>query len=201
MDGVELRESPSAFAGRLGVNRATISRAIKAGRLLLGSDGLLGVEESLRRWRETSPGSRPDVSARLAAERAAKRGAAPAAVDDQETADAEGEPGGDDHAADRETVLHYAEQRLAAQNRLVMLGMELRAHKRYSRADVLQEAAALGGSLRAGIDRLIDQTAPVLSFESSPSKRVQLLTQAVAAMRFAFRREFPRALRRIRSRK
>jgi hypothetical protein len=73
-----LRETPAAFARRLGVHKSTISRAIAAGRLQLDG-GFLDVDASLLLWQATKPGLRPDVLARHAAKRSpAIPGAQPA---------------------------------------------------------------------------------------------------------------------------
>ena len=68
MEASPLRETPAAFARRLGVHKSTISRAIAAGRLHLDG-GFLDVDASLRLWQATKPGLRPDVLARHAAKR------------------------------------------------------------------------------------------------------------------------------------
>ncbi len=63
-----MTETPAAFARRLGVHKSTICRAIKAGRLIVAG-GMLDVADSLQRWEDTKPGTRPDVLARHAAKR------------------------------------------------------------------------------------------------------------------------------------
>lgn len=64
-----MTETPAAFARRLGVHKSTVCRAIQAGRLIV-SGGMLDVADSLQRWEDTKPGTRPDVLARHAAKRA-----------------------------------------------------------------------------------------------------------------------------------
>jgi hypothetical protein len=64
-----LTETPAAFARRLGVHKSTVCRAIQAGRLIV-TGGMLDVADSLQRWEDTKPGTRPDVLARHAAKRA-----------------------------------------------------------------------------------------------------------------------------------
>jgi len=68
VEAIPLRETPAAFARRLGVHKSTISRAIAAGRLHLDG-GFLDVDASMRLWQATKPGLRPDVLARHAAKR------------------------------------------------------------------------------------------------------------------------------------
>lgn len=64
----------SEFARIMGVAKSRITALKNAGRLVMTDDGLVDVEASQRRIAETASGSRPDVAARFAGQRA---GAAP----------------------------------------------------------------------------------------------------------------------------
>ena len=215
-----LRETPAAFARRLGVHKSTISRAIAAGRLVLDG-GFLDVDASLRLWQATKPGLRPDVLARHAAKRspaipeaipaaAAPRSAPETASDAQDDGDAGTDPDrlldGDEDgefsppaaAAGSPRLADYTQSLLASQNALARLSIQLRTHKRYP-ADAMQaEAQALGATLRGALERLVDQTAPRLAVQSDPGARRALLEEQVKALGRTLRREMPRALRRLR---
>ena len=215
-----LRETPAAFARRLGVHKSTISRAIAAGRLVLDG-GFLDVEVSLRLWQATKPGLRPDVLARHAAKRspaipeaipaaAAPRSAPETASDAQDDGDAGTDPDrlldGDEDgefsppaaAAGSPRLADYTQALLAAQNALARLSIQLRTHKRYPADAIHDEAQALGATLRGALERLVDQTAPRLAVQRDPSARRALLVEQVKALGRTLRREMPRALRRLR---
>lgn len=225
MEAIPLRETPAAFARRLGVHKSTISRAIAAGRLHLDG-GFLDVDASLRLWQATKPGLRPDVLARHAAKRgqaipeahpaAATPRSAPARLgDNAEAAECAGADVGDaddlsEIPADAATettpaaadgaprLADYTQSLLASQNALARLSIQLRTHKRYP-ADAMQaEAQALGATLRGALERLVDQTAPRLAVQSDPGARRALLEEQVKALGRTLRREMPRALRRLR---
>ncbi len=208
MEASPLRETPAAFARRLGVHKSTISRAIAAGRLHLDG-GFLDVDTSLRLWQATKPGLRPDVLAR----HAAKRGQAipeahPAAecagadvgdADDLSELPADAATETTPAAADGAPRLaDYTQSLLASQNALARLSIQLRTHKRYPADAMHDEAQALGATLRGALERLVDQTAPRLAVQSDPAARRALLEEQVKALGRTLRREMPRALRRLR---
>lgn len=215
-----LRETPAAFARRLGVHKSTISRAISAGRLVLDG-GLLDVDASLRLWQATKPGLRPDVLARHAAKRspampeAIPAAAAPrsaletasaAAEDDDAATDLDRHLGGDEDgegstpaaAAGSPRLADYTQALLASQNAMARLSIQLRTHKRYPADAIHDEAQALGATLRGALERLVDQTAPRLAVQRDPAARRALLVEQVKALGRTLRREMPRALRRLR---
>lgn len=90
-------------------------------------------------------------------------------------------------------------QRWHWRNALVQLEMDLESGARLDRAAAIAQAAALGGTLRAAIERLIDQTAPRLAAATHPADRRRILQQQIGAIRRELRREFPAALRRLQS--
>ena len=53
--------------------------------------------------------------------------------------------------------------------------------------------------LRAGIERVIDQTAPRLAACANDLQRRQILDKEIARLRHIIKREMPRALRRMRA--
>lgn len=189
------------FARWLGVNKSSVSRARKAGRLVLTAEGRVEFEASAARWQETSAG-RTDVAARHAANRGA---AIPTAQPQQKNAtaarsgasvpslDAAGLPqSGDDGSRTKAKalLLHY-------ENAGIKLEMALRRGLRLDRAAVRREAAGLGAMLRAGIERVVDQTAPRLAAAGSELERRRILDGEIRRLRWIIKREMPRALRRM----
>ncbi len=206
-------ESKAAFARRIGVNKSTITRAAQAGRLVLDGE-MVDVEQSLARWHATQ-GGRTDVAARHAAQRGQAIPALPTPCAAQENAvaglydpgagmvagmvaaqpDAQPEGADTDGGIDRTAFKAMA---LRYENEAIKLEMALRRHLRYPLEDVRREAQALGMTLRAGVERLIDQTAPRLAAMTGTAEREALLRAEVAALGRAFRAEFKQSLRRLR---
>ncbi len=206
----------SGFAAILGVHKATICRAIQAGRLVPDADGRLDVALCLQRWESTRSGMRPDVAARIAAERAAKTAAnpnspgqaaagaaggafsaAPVSAPSPTAENASGAPVGRP-ASQKSDRQHYSAVRLDAANKLALLEIELRTHQRYPLESIRREAHALGGTLRAGLERLIDQTAPLLAMTSDRAQRAAIIQPELLALRRLLRKSLPRALRSLR---
>lgn len=188
-------EIRSEFARRCGVNRATVTRWAEAGKLVLLSDGRIDVEASLQRLAEMR-GGRGDVAARHAKKRGATIPAphpgtenAPAAVLAQPAGEFDATGG---RAKWQRLGLHYGNQQ-------IKLDMALRRGLRYALADARREALGLGATVRAAVERLIDQTAPRLSVMDNPNDRRALLAREIARIRRMVRGELPRALRRLRA--
>lgn len=199
---MESRETPAAFARRLGVNKSTVCRAIQSGRLIL-VDGLLEVASSLHRWKNTKTGQRPDVAARHAANRrlanpeATPEAVAPPAA--AEAAESPSPPPDDGADSGPPSLATHTQELLAAQNAMARLSIQLRTHKRYPLESISREAQALGATLRSALERLVDQTAPRLAVQHDPDARRATLAGEVARLQRLLRREMPRALRRLRS--
>lgn len=198
-----MKETRAAFARRLGVEKSTITRAVQAGRLVIDADGLLDVDDSLRRWKSTQAG-RTDVAARHAAHRSSV-GRTPAAAPDRATsAQREADTGNPDRSGLNATPsaegsrTRFKAMVLQYENQTLKLEMALRRGLRYSLAEVSREAQSIGAMLRAGFERLIDQTAPRLAVAADRSERRRLIDAELRALRNMVKSEFPRALRRIR---
>ena len=77
--------------------------------------------------------------------------------------------------------------------------MALRRGLRYPLALVKQEAGGIGATVRAAIERIIDQTAPRLAVMRDDIERRRLIDAEVRRVRWMLKRELPRALRRMRA--
>lgn len=188
----------------LEVDRAAVTRAVQSGRLLVGEDGKLDLDESISRWNLLRAGTRPDVDARLKELRESARPAIPPAVraatitQEQEVVlESAPENGDEGPSATGDLQKHHA-RRLAAQNALARIEIDLRRHRRHMLSATLDEAQSIGGMLRAAADRLVDQSAPLLAAQGDKGDRLALLSIRCEELRRLFRREFPRALRRLR---
>lgn len=186
----------SALADHLGINKSSVSRAVRAGRLIAEPDGSFDFEKNAARWHATA-GGRADVSERHAANRGSAIPTARMAIENatavQETSapDMEtGETSGGSRAAARAALLHYENQQLK-------LDMAMSRGLRFLRAAVKRESIGLGSMLRAAVERVIDQTAPRLAAAQNELQRRQILSAEVKRLRWIIKREIPRALRRM----
>jgi len=187
-------ETRAAFARRLGFDRSRITQLAGQGRVVLTADGkLIDVEASLARMAETADPGRMDVVERHAAARAGK-GRAPAAAPLPAP-----ELSGDGLGLDPSGRARAKALRMHYENSTLKLEMGLRRGLRYERAAVRREAGSLGAMLRAGIERVIDQTAPRLAAASNDLERRLILDKEIRRLRWMMKREMPRALRRMKS--
>ena len=194
-------ERPIDFARRLGVHKSTVSRAIAAGRLTL-IDGRLDVEASLQAWHSNHAGSRPDVAARHAAARPVAPSVATSVLESASSDPAVSfgaDPINAGHAVQPGSLAYYTAAKLAAQNDLTRLAMALRSHRRYPLDAIKIEALALGQSLRAGLERLVDLVSPTLVLAATREARLAQIAVEVRHLQRVIRRELPRGLRRLRS--
>ena len=76
--------------------------------------------------------------------------------------------------------------------------MALRRGLRLDLAAVRRESTGLGAMLRAGVERVIDQTAPRLAAAGTDAERRRILDGEINRLRWIIKRELPRALRRMR---
>lgn len=206
-------ESMAKFAARLGVARSTITRAAQAGRLVMHETGKVLVEPSLKRWHETK-GGRDDMEAMHAKNRGSD---IPEAGDGQKNAQQGQENASTGNAGDRNkrnsggnsgetdgsegveagSRASYKAMILKFENDLIKLEMSLRRGHRYQLDAIRHEASSIGGTLRAGLERLIDQTAPRLALITDPAARRRLLQSESRALARIIKNEFPRAMRRM----
>lgn len=191
------------FARYLGVNKSNVTRAVQAGRIQREADGSIDFDKAAAAWHATG-GGRTDVSARHAQNRGAaipmphpqqKNATARQSAPDVANIDAGNLPAADDgagRAKAKALLLHY-------ENGQIKLEMALRRGLRYERSAVSRESTSLGATLRAGIERVIDQTAPRLAAASSELQRRQIIETEIKRLRWIIKRELPRALRRMKA--
>lgn len=199
--GLPKTETCARFAARLGVARSTVTRAKQAGRLVMHESGNVLVEASLKRWHETK-GGRDDVAARHAENRGAEipeaaeaeKNATAARKTRNASATPDPETGTDQQAGTRAS---YKAASIKYENDAIKLEIALRRGHRYPLTAIRHEALGIGGTLRASIERLIDQTAPRLAVMTDPSARLELLRRETRRIARIIKHEFPRALRRM----
>ena len=191
--------SDADFARWIGVHKSTVSRARRAGRLVLAADGKVEFEASAARWHETA-GGRTDVAARHAAHRGAGipmgqdvSENAPEAPETRSARMGDSDIGSDSRAKAKAALLHY-------ENSAIKLEMALRRGYRLPIGAVRDETAGIGAMLRAGIERVVDQTAPRLAACKNDLQRRQIVAEALRRLKWIIKREIPRGLRRMKER-
>ncbi|MDP3322654.1 MAG: hypothetical protein Q8S71_03805 [Hydrogenophaga sp.] len=142
----------------------------------------VNVEASLARLEATASGANPAVAARHEAAR--KVEAKPRKK--REAADVV--PG---------SRQHFEREIQSIKNKHKELNFDLVLSKRFNVGDVRREALSLGNTLRATVERLIDQTAPRLSVMQDKTLRHALLQDELKTLRTVIKAEFPRAMRRL----
>lgn len=195
-------ETKAAFARRIGINKSNVTRAAQAGRIVLTPGGMVDVEKSVQRWYETK-GGRDDVAARHAENRGAVgQGQQPKAENGTAArfSATPAQPAGEGNATggDGNTRTRYKAVAMQYENQSIKLEMALRRGLRYPLALVKREAFGIGSSLRAAVERVIDQCAPRLAVMSSDLDRRRLLEAELRRLRWSVKAELPRALRRMR---
>ncbi len=178
------------FARHLGVNKSSVTRAVQAGRIQREPDGSIDFAKATAAW-HASAGGRTDVAARHAAQRGAAIPKAQPSAENAPAADlAQVAPDDGSRAKAKTLLLHY-------ENSAIKLEMALRRGMRYERAAARREAQGLGAMLRAGIERVIDQTAPRLAAAGNDMERRRIVEREIRRLRWMWKRELPRALRRM----
>lgn len=213
-------ESKAQFARRLGIHKSNVTRAAQTGRIVLAADGRVKVEESLARWQATK-GGRDDVAMRHQNARQAKNSGAVVSVAQPEAENGTATPktatrgatgtqpegamlggmadGPAVGAATGEGRARYKALALDFENRSIKLEMALRRGLRYPLPLVKREAHGLGATVRAAMERIIDQTAPRLAVMTSDIERRRLIDAELRRLRWIVKSELPRSLRRMRA--
>lgn len=188
------------FARDLGMSVGYVQKLVDAGRCVLTSDGKIDGPASRVRIAETADPGRQDVADRHAAARAA---AGRPIVQSSNSALQMMVPPSD--CLPDDAAIDLADNRAEAkallmryENGLIRIESGLRRGVLFERSVVGREAHGLGAIVRAGIERVIDQTAPRLAAAASEDDRRRILGVELMRLRFTIKRELPRALRRMR---
>lgn len=176
----------SAFAKQQGWSPSYITKLIAQERLVLDESGKVIVEASLDKIKSTA-GARSDVAARNAG---ARKGKASQKSEPATLHIALDELPEGSRAKYKALALHY-------QNNLTMLNMAMAQRLRFDHRAVRDEAAGIGNTLRAAIERLIDTTAPRLAIAKTREERARILQLEISIMRKTIKNTFPRALLRL----
>lgn len=169
----------SAFAKLIERSPSYITELRHKGLLVLTPNGKkILLEETVQRLRENDIQVNPGVAA-MHAENRAKKG-----------------KGGDGDKPSESLAMVRAET-LQFKNQLVMLGMALQQRHRFNLVDVQRELESIGDLVRSGLERLIDNSAPVLAATSGEQARRELIANELNALRRLVKLEWIKALRRL----
>lgn len=168
------------FAEHIGRSPSYVTKLKDDGRLVLAKDGRVRVKASLKRIAETA-GGRDDVSERHANERVSRT----------RLSSVQHNSASGSRAQAQKSLLEY-EVKLGQLN----LGMQI-GHRFYIDA-AEREAVELGAMMRGGIERLIDSTSPRITGASNRQDSARIIRAEIVRLRSVFKRELPRALRRLR---
>lgn len=169
-------ETKAQFAKRLGVNRSTITRWGKAGRLVLAKNGKVLVQESLAQIKATE-GHRSDLKQKHAQQRGQPlQTATPSAqnasvLDESPDMQADSALIGEDRA-------HYKAIALDSKNQLDNLETALKQGERLYKDQFTSSIAKQANYLKNGIERLIDNLAPQIANQPQ-AERLQKIQQEI----------------------
>lgn len=193
-------ETKSQFAKRINRAPSYITELISHGRIVLSENGnLVEVEQSLARLEETASHSRQGVAAFHESRRAQKKPPQAPEVKPEVT-DAPKKrgrkPRGSDEV-DEHSRQFYERVYQGAKNNIKQLEFDMSYGRRFAMVDVKKEGQAIGNSVRAALERLVDSLAPRLALISSKQEKKQLIEQEIKQLRRVIKGEFPRAFRRL----
>lgn len=165
-----MTETKAQFAKRLGVNKSTVTRYGQAGRLVLAPNGKVKVEESLQLINATK-GARLDVSEKYRQlPSQMQENSSETILDDDMSATVA--LVGMDRAALKAQTLTYG-------NKMLELEAAKTEGSVLDKADFLKQVGLSGRSFRVGMERLIDNLAPVLVNVHGTESRLETIRRAV----------------------
>lgn len=176
-------ESKSQFAKRINRAPSYITELIGHGRIVFDESGKkVNVEASLVKLEQTASGANPAVAARHEAARNSEK----PARKKRKVAEVQ------------ENSRQFYEQTLQQiKNNNKKLDFDLVLNKRFSLQDVRREAQSLGNTMRASLERLVDQTAPRIAVVQDEKQRAVILQDEIKKLGIVIKAEFPRAMRRL----
>lgn len=167
-----MTETKAQFAKRLGVNKSTVTRYDQAGRLVLAPNGKVKVEESLALIASTK-GARGDVSAKYGqVHGSVAQNATESVADDDMSATVE--MVGFDRTTLKAQILTY-------DNKVLELKAAKAAGSMLDKEDFLKQVGQAGKAFRVGMERLIDNLAPVLVNVHGTDARMAAIGSAVSS--------------------
>ena len=177
-----ITESFSAFARRLGVRPSYITKLRHDGRLVLTDDGKrVKVAESIARIEETRDENRDDVRARHAKEKKQKAGAA-AAVGPPAPAAVERAPAEKKPRAERSKFSDYRTRKMLADAELAEMERD-KIRGTLVQLDTVRAAGVeVGTALRAALENLPDQLAPLVAAVADEERCRQILQDHLEAI-------------------
>lgn len=179
------------------VNRSTVKRWADDGKIVMQGKKVR-LEASLERMQQLGVGQiRTDVAERHR-EESAHKGPQAAHKASPSHRNAPQAAYGLTDEANSESRTRYKRLARYYQNQSIKLGMALARGQAYWMQDVGAEGLGLGNALRAGIERLIDETAPSLAAMTDARQRQGLLGRETKKLSRILAREYPKALRRLR---
>lgn len=184
------------FARHIGVNKSSVTRAVQAGRIQKEADGSIDFAKAAAAWHANS-GGRGDVAARHAAQRGRVVGSTHQSAENEPAGQIAQTAAIDTGITDTSGRQKAQTTRMHFENQQIKLEMALRRGLRFERSIVKREAHGLGAMLRAGIERVIDQTAPRLAAAGNELERRRIIEKEVKKLRWMVKRELPRSLRRM----
>lgn len=166
-------ETKTEFAKRLGVNKSTITRWDKAGRLVLAQNGKVIVQESLAQISATQ-GHRTDLTEKHALDRgqAITKPTESAKNATDNDMDATEQQVGKDRA-------YYKAIALDIGNKQLRLDEALSRGIRINKEDYQKKISLLASQVKSGVERLIDNLAPQLANISNSAERSNKLNQEI----------------------
>lgn len=165
-------ETKAQFAKRLGVNKSTVTRYDQAGRLVLAPNGKVKVEESLALITSTK-GARGDVSAKYGQVHGSVAQNATESVADDDMSATVGMVG-----VDR---ARYKQAALMFGNNMLKIEMGLVNGTLVNKSDVADKASKDGRAYRIGMERLIDNLAPILVNVHGVDARLEAISAAISS--------------------
>ena len=176
-------ETKSQFAKRINRAPSYITELISKGRIVLDATGKrVEIEASLDKLAQTASDANPSVAARHEAARVADK-----------------KPRKKRKVAEVEQGSRQYYERLIQQfkNQHKELDFDLVLGNRFELTDIRREALALGNTLRASLERMIDQTAPRISVVQEKTERKRIIQNEIKQLARVIKAEFPRAMRRL----
>ncbi|MDG4811914.1 hypothetical protein P8629_02740 [Hydrogenovibrio sp. 3SP14C1] len=165
--------SKAEFARQQGVNKSTVTRWDKAGRLVLNERGKVLVSESIKLLAETD-GHRTDLKEKHADSRGKNIGKPSSEQTDHDYSDMEAKE--EDIGKDR---AHWKAMTLDSENQMMLLNQAISEGDRVKLEDVIGDISGLAKSIKQGIQNLVDNLTPQIANISDEAEKKQRIESEV----------------------